>query len=759
MSRYGRFQVYLPGTLFLILLLFGFLKINFDAKYIVDDNISNYICDGKKIVLQGEITELPRKSEQSIRFVIKADSLYQNDGAINVSGGVSAAIVRSKIDTSVLKMLTYGRRVKLKGELTSVQTVRNPGEFDFKNYLNLNGIYARFYPDKIDESDISLNNTHDFKNLFVYPVRSSIAEKLDCFIGGEEAKFLKGLIIGERSEIPLEVKTAFINSGVMHILAVSGLHVAIVTLILLVVFQVLRIPEKIRIILTSILLIYYIFLTGSAPSVTRSVIMAIVFLFGKLLERKSDIYNTLAFSAIIILLIDAKQLFQPGFQLSFAAVLSIVYLYPKVYRLRELLPERIREFKIVIIIFSLFSVSVAAGIGTLPFISIYFNKISLISFLANLIIVPLVNVVLALGMLTTILAYISNWLASIYAEVTSFITWFLLKCVSIFGNVPFAYVDAKFTLTSVLIFYTIIGVFVNLGNREIIKRFVLLVLILLNVWFYGSYIINDKQHRLCVTFLDVGQGDAIFIEFPDGKTMLVDGGPKTFGMDAGNRFIIPFLKYERIKKINTIIVTHPDADHLGGIPTIMRYFEVEQIRDTKFNCQTALCQDYKKVIDSIHVARFTQNHLSQIDLSDAYRVYVLNPAGDTSTNGIYRLLDENNKSIVLKIVFGKTSLLLTGDAEFEAEEMMNKRFGDFLKSDILKVAHHGSKSGTSDGYLQFVKPKRAVISVGVKNRFGHPSVEVIERLKKYGCEIFRTDKSGAIIFESDGEGWKVVNWK
>ncbi len=759
LSKYERFQLYLPGILFLILLLFGCLKINFDAKYIVDDNILNYIEDGKNIILLGEVTELPRKSEHSIRFVIKAESLYYNNRPTKVSGGVLAVILQSKIETSVLKMLTYGRIIKLKGELTSVQTARNPGEFDFKNYLNLNGIYALFYPDKIDESDISVNNSQNFKNSFVYPVRRSIAKKLDGFIGGEESKFLKGLIIGERSEIPLEIKTAFINSGVMHILAVSGLHVAIVTLILLVIFQVLRIPEKVRIILTSVLLIYYIFLTGSAPSVTRSVIMAVVFLFGKLLERKSDIYNTLAFSAVIILLIDAKELFQPGFQLSFVAVLSIVYLFPKVYSLREFLPERVREFRIIKIIFSLFSISVAAGIGTLPFVSVYFNKISLISFLANLIIVPLVNVVLALGMLTTILAYVCNWLASIYAEVTSFIAWLLLKCVSFLGSLPFAYIDAKFSLVSLLMFYTIIGVIINFGNREVIKRFVIVFLILLNLWLYSGYIFNDKQHRLSVTFLDVGQGDAIFIEFPDNKTMLVDGGPKTFGMDAGIRFIIPFLKYEHIRKINTIIVTHPDADHLGGIPTIMRYLEVEQIRDTKFNCQTVLCQDYKKVIDSINVTHFIQDHLSAIDLSDTYRVYVLNPSGTSSTNGLYRLQDENNKSIVLKIVFGKTSLLLTGDAEFEAEALMNKRFGDFLRSDILKVAHHGSKNGTSDDYLRYVKPKKAVISVGEKNKFGHPSEEVIERLKKYGCEIIRTDKSGAVIFESDGERWEVINWK
>lgn len=740
-------------------MLFGVLKITYDSKYFSDDSVSNYIMPGKTIFLKASVTDLPRISDQSVRFAVEAESINYNGKCCRVSGGVLVSILKNKIDSSILKYLMYGRRILLEGELATIRTARNPGEFDLKNYLNLNNIYARYYPNKMDSTNILSSTKQNILSSLVYPVRRSVAENIDRYIGGEEAKFLKGLVIGERSEIPVEIKTAFINSGVMHILAVSGLHVAIVTFILLVILQVLRIPEKLRIIITCLLLVYYIFLTGSAPSVTRSVIMAIVFLGGKLLERKNDIYNALAFSAIILLLIDAKQLLQPGFQLSFTAVFSIVYLYPKINKVRELISEKFRDNKIVVLIFALFSVSIAAGIGTLPFTSLYFGKISLISFVANLVIVPLSNLILALGMLMVAISYISSWLASIYAEVTSFVTWLLLKLVAFFGNLPFAYIDARFSLFSSLMFYTVIAVVVNIGKREMMKKFIILNLVLLNIWWYGDQIINSPSDRLRVFFLDVGQGDAIFIEFHDGKTMLVDGGPKTFASDAGARFIIPFLKNKHVDRINSLLISHPDADHLGGVPTIMRQLKIDQVIDTKFECRSALCQDYHHIIDSIGLPRLHSYAQSLIDQSNHYRLYILNPPKTLLTDYVNKSYDVNNQSIVLKLVYGKTSLLLTGDAEDEAETFIIKRFGNFIRSDVLKVAHHGSSSGTSETYLQLIKPEKAVISVGVKNKFNHPSGEVIQRIKDVGCELFRTDESGAVVMETDGETWRVVDWR
>jgi competence protein ComEC len=740
----------------MMILMFGIAKITYDLKYKPDSSVSNFVSIPQKCILKGCIVDPPRMTDRSLRFVVEADSIIYGGIGYKTEGGVLVSVFKDNFDSSIISLIQYQKNVKIKGSLASIQTARNPGEFDLKNYLTLNGIVARFYPDTVQPSDIAPEPRHNFQSLFVYPVRASISEKIDRLIGGEEAKFLKGLVIGERSEIPLDVKTAFINAGVMHILAVSGLHVAIVVLMLLIILQVLRIPEKPRIIITSLLLVYYIMLTGGAASVARSVIMAIVFLSAKLFEQKSDMYNTLAVSAMILLLIDSKQLLQPGFQLSYVAVFSLIYLYPKISSMAKFFPKSAQENKIVKAIVASFAVSVAAGLGTLPFTSAYFGKISIISFLANLVIVPLSNVILVLGMLAVGLAYCSTWIASVYGELTSVLTWLLLRLVELFGNAPLAYIDSHFSLVASIIFYACVGIIIHLGRREYRGRLVIASLLILNLWLFGM-IGFAPDEKLRVTFLDVGQGDAIFLEFPDGKKMLIDAGPKTITLDAGTRFILPYFKFKGIKSLDAIVITHPDADHLGGIPAILRELPVGQIFEGQSISLSSLYKEYESLLDSISGKRVKAATGMSMNEEQNMRILTLhppNPVGDST-----KRQSLNNQSVVLKMIYGKTSILLTGDAETVSEELLMCRYDGFLKSDILKVAHHGSKSGTSGEFLRVVHPHTAVISVGAKNKFRHPSPEVLNRLDSMRCGRFRTDESGAIIFESDGEQWTRVEWK
>jgi len=251
--------------------------------------VSNFIATGETVTLYGSITDIPRVSTYAVRFGVEAESVGIYGKIFPVSGGAAVSILRKKSDTSCLPLMSYGRKMILQGELSAIRTARNPGEFDLRNYLNLNNIYASFYPVRLDKNCVGTCQEQDIIAIAVYPVRQSVTKMIDKLFTGEAAQFLKGLLVGERSEISVEVKNAFINSGVMHIIAVSGLHVAIVTFMLIIILQVVRIPEKIRIILICLLLIYYNYLTGNTPSVTRSVIMAIVFLSAKLMERKQHI--------------------------------------------------------------------------------------------------------------------------------------------------------------------------------------------------------------------------------------------------------------------------------------------------------------------------------------------------------------------------------------------------------------------------------------------------------------------------------------
>ena len=745
--------------IFFLLITFGVFKITYDGIYRSDDNISKFIPLSGNTRLQGTVSELPRQTEQSVRFVVDAESIVIGTQKYHTSGGVLVSFLKKDFDFSFIDSLSYGREVYLAGELMAINTVRNPGEFDLRHYLQSNGIYARFYPKDIEQSCFGAEAKNNLLNLLVFPVRKSIAARIDLMIGGEEAKFLKGLIIGERSEIPMEVKNAFINSGVMHILAVSGLHVVIVTFILLIIFQMLRIPEKIRLIITCVLLVYYIYLTGNSPSVARSVIMAIVFLFGKILERKNDIFNVLAFSAIILLLIDSEQLFQPGFQLSYVAVFAIIYLYPKLYGLKNLLPDILKDNRFIISVFSLLGVSVAAGLGTLPFTSIYFGKISLISFFANIIVVPLSNIILALGMIAVALSYLSLWLADIYAQATSLLTWILLNVVDRLGNLHFSYLDARFSTVHSLLFYAFLYLVINIDQRKLRIVSIIMILIGLNLWLYAFQIFNSPNSLLRITFLDVGQGDAVFIEFPNGRNMLIDGGPRTFSTNAGSRFITPFLKYRGITTINTIVISHFHDDHIGGIPFLLRQFKIGRVYDACSVTNSSISREYLMLIDSLRIPRGCLYAGMSIENYTDMRMYVLHPSGEYLSTKSKIHKGYNNQSVVIKILYGNTSLLLPGDAEEDAENYIGEHFGNFLKSDLLKLPHHGSATSTIPQFYSYISPKIAVISVGMKNKFGHPSPLILRRLIDTGCQYFRTDEKGAIIMESDGVKWSMVKWR
>lgn len=748
-----------PLIIFVVILTSGILKITVDAKSYSYHNVSQFIAPGRQIYIKGKVTDLPAVSAKIIRFGVEAESVAVYNRMFAASGGVIVLRHRDTLSLRIIDSMSYGREVTLSGELTLPGVARNPGEFDTREYLAMNDIFAQLYMGPTDSIGLGSEARSNFLATFVFPVRKSISTRLDRLIGGEEGSFLKGLIIGERSEISPEVKAAFINSGVMHIIAVSGLHVAIVILILIILLQFMRVPEKLRIGAVCILLVYYIFLTGAAASVTRSVIMGIVFVSARLIGRKTDVYNALALSAIILLMIDSRQLFQAGFQLSFVAVFALVYFYPKVYSLLEYFPETLKKNRIVVALFATLSVSLAAGIGTLPFTSFYFGKISLISFVANMVIVPLSNVILALGMLTVAVSYASTWLASLYAETTQLLTWILLWLVGFFGNLPFSYIPSHFSVWNSIEFYGIIAAVSNIGNRESRKLFFMLGLIVLNGWIIVSALFIPSRYVVKATFLDVGQGDALLLEFPDDKRMLVDAGPLANNSDAGQRFILPYLQRAGIHRLDAILLTHPHSDHLGGIPYLLEHVTVGEIIDAGSVARSFLQREYLHLIDSLKLPHMIVRAGTMLEGFDNLRLFVVHPPEQFVTADSTHYVNLNNQSVVIRMVYGQTSLLLAGDAEMEAEDEIRTRYGNFIHSDVLKAGHHGSITSSSPEFLEMVHPTIAVISVGVRNKFHHPSPLVLERFVESNCRYFRTDEFGAIILESDGSKWSVVNWR
>ena len=748
-----------PGdSVLLVLLIFvaGALKITFDKDLSEKDRLGQFLRLSQRVAVRGVVTDPPRFTTSSIQFVVDGEAVIEGNRVHPISGGV---LVSARIDDNarlLAGLLQYGADVICFGRVTHPGTARNPGEFDLRNYLQLQGIYARCYLNESSDVAVVGKSGNGFLSEIVYPLRRSIGRSLDGLIGGDEAKFLKGLTIGDRSEISPEVKTSFINSGVMHILAVSGLHVVLVVTILASVIGAFRIPEPWKTALLCLLLVFYIFLTGSSASVVRAVVMAIVVLAARLFERKSDVINSLAVSAIAILMVDARQLFMPGFQLTFMAVLSIVILYPRFYAFMNKLVGKGAKHRLVNNIIQLACLSLAASVGTLPFTAYYFGKIPLVGLLANLVVVPMSDIILASGMTTIVFSFISTAVASLYAEAARLSTMIMLAVVKWFGS--FSYFEWHISQWEVFGYYVLIVAFL-LWKKFALNRVIITGLMVANVAVYLSVFGLRSGSQLRVTFIDVGQGDAALVEFPDGKTMLVDAGPRTLTTDAGARFVLPFLKWKGISRLDAVVLSHPHSDHLGGIPVILRGISVGEIVDVRSSARSRLYKEYIHLIDSLTLPRVFVKVGDVLSGFSGVRMYIVHPAEAFIAVDSARNVNLNNQSLVMRLVYGATSVLFEGDAEEEAEEGMAARYAGFLRSGLLKIGHHGSSTSSSEAFLDAVKPEYGVISVGRGNAFRHPSALTLRHLAERRVRTFRTDDQNAIVFVSDGVRWRQEEWR
>jgi competence protein ComEC len=260
---------------------------------------------------------------------------------------------------------------------------------------------------------------------------------------------------------------------------------------------------------------------------------------------------------------------------------------------------------------------------------------------------------------------------------------------------------------------------------------------------------KGKGGRLEVTFLDVDQGDSIFISTPSGKNILIDGGkraiPPYSKFDAGKEVVLPFLKNKGVKRIDTLIATHPDVDHIGGLLAVLdSNIQIDRVLDPGHRHTSYTYRDFLKKIERRKETKYYQPRADQVlNWGDEVKVQVLSPA--------HLFRGSNNSSIVIKLEFGDISFLLTGDAEKEAEGEMVSRYGNKLKGTVLKASHHGSRTGSSLNFLKAVNPRVAVISCGKKNKFGHPHKEVMDKLARFKVKVYRTDYQGNITFTTDGK--------
>ena len=702
---------------------------------------------GQAVDAYGQVVELVSSSHSKISFVLKPHRIRYIDKDYVYRGKIRVSIYQTK-QTDGYMPINVGDWIEVRGILEKPQGVRNPKGFDYRAYLARRDIYYTMGTASRNILSIKSGNL-PWPKSWIESIRGYIEDIFDKYIGGMGSRLMKAMIIGQRWSLPSELREEFSTTGIAHILAISGLHVGFVVLLLSWLSKGLKLSPQATFIIQGLGLGFYCIVVGGSSSIVRATIMTLILLGGKVVGRKPDSLNSLSLAAFIILLFRPLELFEVGFQLSFLAVAGIALfneqLSSKLSKLDKL-PLRVGEAVAVML---------SAQLGVWPLIAYYFNTFSIISFIANLILVPFAGVIVILGL-------ILNLIAGVLPLIGQVIGWWLwVLCQFLIGVNKWL---SSFTWASIpvvspgLLFmaaYYFILLILSQERPLWVKRpwWISLVLILTVLFLSAIKPIVDNQFK--VIFVDVGQGDCIYIKTPDEKHILVDGGGRPEGVgdfDVGKEIVVPFLLKNGVRKLDLVVMSHGHDDHMGGLIPVIKEIKVDAFMEFPPRQPSERYKELKELINDKDIKCIQAKGGQTYRVGKYVFIDIIYPSPKPEVIDSLYAENENNLSLVMRVRYQQASIMLTGDIEEGVESYLSGIWKDSIS--ILKVAHHGSNTSTTDRWLEAIKPGIAVIQSG-KNIFGHPSPQVIERLEKHDIMVYRNDKNGAIICVYDKGKWRI----
>jgi len=727
------------------------------------------------ITLRGYVADFPQRGEFSTQFPLQCFE-FDQETRQRVS---NSSLVWVSISPTL--PIEVGDAVQVQGDLRPLARATNPGQREEHWRFVLQHCWSRLAVQKPELlTQLNLPPRYTFKRR-IARLRLTILQHYEhAFLNRgnpyprANAQLLTAMVFGEGGlshPLPSLVREQFRIAGLSHVLVASGSQIAFFAAILLGLGKVLGLRGNWLLVLVVPLLFLYATLAGGAPSIMRAAVAGVLITIAVLGGRDIDPFSLWLAALLALVVIDPAQLMSLSLQLSFAAAWGLIMLAP-------LLQKPICSYFGQNILTELTAFSLAAQIGILPILLYHFGKISVAGLGANLFAVPLAGILVATGIggLLLPLAWLNEWLTRGIAQTATF-----------FSGLPGAQAEpAPLQLGWVVVYYTILSATISFSGikansamqqptprpsqlqllrdhwlvplamelahwrarllaRWPRKPLALGVLLLSLFLLAGFQRYQSRPEHFRLTMLDVGQGESLVAISPEKRVLLVDGGGDVSGWraDVGRSVIVPYLQANGIRKIDILVLTHTDADHCNGLLSVLEEVPVGMVIDgtSPHNPAAVECNALKKEIERRRIPLQRAQAGQDLPLGTA-KIEILAPFTPT-------LPGDNNNSVVLRLEYQQTSFLLTGDIEQAAEERLTQR-GDDLRSTILKVAHHGSRTSTSLPILNAIQPQATLISCGRYNQFGHPSADVLGRLDATGIPVFRTDIDGAIEVFSDG---------
>ena len=716
----------------LLIIILGILRFDIQSEF-PENHIRTILETHSNITqpIKGRIVSEVKSKDGNYSFILELQQIKESE-------------VRGKI-----KFYTRADSLNCGDIISTVATIKelpgstNPASFDYKEFLDAKRIFGSGW--SISPIKKLGNRSGVFQNS-VISIRQFLRNRIEKRFG-KHAGFVKAIVIAEKDEID-DKRTAMARAGLSHLLAVSGLHVGLLSLILLSVLNIFITKRNISRLIMMCILMFYAAICLWAPSVTRAAIMIILLFLSKMLQRKPIAKNILFASLLIITVITPNQLFSVGLQMSYLAVFILLNVLPR-FRFIKLKREELeilsRGKRILNGIIILISTSFILNIFLAPLTAYNFHQFGFNGIAGNLLGIPLIGIILPLSLF---IIFLPSFIIPLFQNSFNLLMLIFEKWINFSANLPLHFDFIFISIIHLILLYLILTALVLAFRSSPKQRKWLLIsaFILSSIFIFLG---RQSDNKLTITFFDCGLGDLALIQTPNNETIFIDTGPPEKSMNSFPRSALPYLQKNGINTIDYVLITHAHNDHYGGAFSIFENVEVNNLIVTDEFQNREIWNSISDEVRNESCSVFTISDTTHVSFEDV-KFKIIHPDRSFKDNNI------NNLSIVARLDYGELSVLFTGDLEHEGEKYLIEHYPEFLDCDVIKVGHHGSKTASSSAFIKMVVPQYAIISTSEKNRFNFPHKITLKKYKFLGSNLMITGYDGACQIISDGNNAQIT---